>query len=219
MLSWGKIALWCLLVAGVWGQLENTNEARLKVAILACRAALLHWYAEQQSHGIIHTRIDFITSKMIGSVQDPCLKLKAMEAYGFLQFLLHCLAKYSTLVPKASVLMAAGQAIHSMVQVMKQSPASLPMQTQQELLDLWKRHMSLMTEFDIFTPKHHLMFHMILRASVLGNPWMYNTFLDESLNKQLKAVCRLCHQVTFESIAILKITEVLKRQAAKRGLV
>jgi hypothetical protein len=84
-----------------------------------------------------------------------------------------------------------------------------------ESLDLWKRHMSLMMAFGVFVPKHHLMFHLLLRAVYHGNPWQANTFYDESLNKQLKGVARLCHQCTFECTAIIKVTETLKRR--KRG--
>ena len=64
----------------------------------------------------------------------------------------------------------------------------------------------------------HIMFHLILRACFLGNPWAYHTFWDESLNKQLKQVCRLCHQANFDAVAIIKGTEVLKRVASKRPL-
>ena len=85
------------------------------------------------------------------------------------------------------------------------------------MLDLWKKHMAIMREFTEFVPKHHLMYHAILRADVHGNPWLGNTFLDESLNKELKACCRLCHQATFECTVLVKISEVLKRIRMKRG--
>ena len=62
------------------------------------------------------------------------------------------------------------------------------------------------------------MFHLILRACFLGNPWAYHTFWDESLNKQLKQVCRLCHQANFDAVAIIKGTEVLKRVVSKRPI-
>jgi hypothetical protein len=74
----------------------------------------------------------------------------------------------------------------------------------------------------VYTKKNfnaiHIMFHLILRACFLGNPWAYHTFWDESLNKQLKQVCRLCHQANFDAVAIIKGTEVLKRVASKRPI-
>ena len=86
---------------------------------------------------------------------------------------------------------------------------SFPRKRKKVMLDMWKRHIILMREHESFTPKHHLMFHCCLRSIWLGNPWTYHTFLDESLNKQLKAVCRLCHQSTFESTAMIKLNKVL----------
>jgi hypothetical protein len=86
-----------------------------------------------------------------------------------------------------------------------------------ELLDKWKRHLSLIRDLGVFTPKHHLMLHMILRAPFFGNPWSHHTFLDESLNKQLKAVCRLCHQLTFDSTVLIKMCHTMLRHA-KRAL-
>ena len=88
----------------------------------------------------------------------------------------------------------------------------------QELLNTWKKHMAIMQPFgeEYFTPKHHLMFHLILRTSYHGNPWDYHTFWDESLNKELKQVCRLCHQANFESVGLIKMSETLIRMQKKR---
>ena len=132
MLSWGKVAVWAMLTAGVWGQLESSVEQQLKVALLALRAFLIKWYADQQADGLLHTRINYITLKMVGSANDPCLKLKAMEAYGFLQFLCHCLSQYHHVVDRAPVLLAAGTSIHDLVQLMKTSPANPSLRVRQE---------------------------------------------------------------------------------------
>ena len=64
-------------------------------------------------------------------------------------------------------------------------------------------------------PKDHLMAHLTHRAVALGNPWRYTTFLDESLNKELKRVLRLCHQATFESTAFVKAEAHLSTLAAR----
>ena len=46
VLAWGKVAVWKLLLHGVWGRLEANSEARLKVATVTLRAALIHWYGQ-----------------------------------------------------------------------------------------------------------------------------------------------------------------------------
>ena len=76
--------------------------------------------------------------------------------------------------------------------------------------------MSLMAPYDIFIPKHHLMFHLVLRSGEMGNPWFYHTFLDEAMNKTLKAVSRNCHQLTFESSAIIKFMRYSEQHGMKR---
>ena len=64
-------------------------------------------------------------------------------------------------------------------------------------------------------PEDHLMVHPTHRAVALGNPWRYTTFLDESLNKELKRVLRLCHQATFESTAFVKAEAHVSSLAAR----
>ena len=79
------------------------------------------------------------------------------------------------------------------------------------MVDAWTRHMVIIREFDLFIPKHHLMVHVNDRAPFHGNPWKYTTFLDESLNKDLKKCLRLCHQANFEAMAFTKVEAVMLR--------
>jgi hypothetical protein len=73
------------------------------------------------------------------------------------------------------------------------------------------RHMVLIEGLELWTPKHHLMSHINQRAGFHGNPWRYTTFLDESLNKDLKQCLRLCHPCNFEAMAFVKVEAVLAR--------
>jgi hypothetical protein len=124
ILIWGGIALWRLLRSGVWGAFETTDEEQLKVAILSLRAELLAWYAAQQRLGIYHTQLASITKKMIGTSAGEHLKLKAMEAYGFLQFLLYALDRYKNRchVPN---LLEAGFCLQRLVEHLKASPCNM----------------------------------------------------------------------------------------------
>jgi hypothetical protein len=71
-------------------------------------------------------------------------------------------------------------------------------------------HMRLMESFDVNVPKHHVVFHALLDTEIKGNPATYASWLDESLNKTLKAICRNASQITFEYIILAKMEEVLK---------
>lgn len=213
--SWGKLALWKLLTSGIWGSLESDSEGRLRVSIMTMRASLVSWYSAEARAGKVHTRIDFMTPKMIGTVQNPHLKLKAMEGYGFAQFLVYCLETYP--VEGAQDLLLAGKVMIELIEVMKKAPMRLTMQIIQHMLNLWKQHMAILSNLeDSMQPKHHLTCHMIMRAVQHGNPWKDATFFDESLNKELKQCCRHAHQCNFETTVIPKMEEVLKRLLRKR---
>ena len=86
----------------------------------------------------------------------------------------------------------------------------------QDLMDTLKRHVILIRELSgTLLPKHHLMIHLTFSSDWHGNPVCYATWLDESLNKQLKMVLRNCHQSCFETTAFAKMQDVLSR-ASKR---
>jgi hypothetical protein len=76
--------------------------------------------------------------------------------------------------------------------------------------------MVLVKGLDIDVPKSHLMIHVAHRARYQGNPWLHATWVDEGLNRKLKALLRLCHHMTFEAQAFSKADEVLRRDALKR---
>ena len=103
-----------------------------------------------------------------------------------------------------------------MIRMMKEAPVQVDRKIQQTLLDMWKRFMRVTEQLDIYIPKSHLMYHLIIRLYLMGNPMSYTTFLDESLNKTLKKVCRLCHQMTFDTMCVIKMHQVLQRTGRAR---
>jgi hypothetical protein len=82
-------------------------------------------------------------------------------------------------------------------------------------VEIWNKFARASRVLDISLPKTHLMFHVNYRSVLQGNPWYHTTFLDESLNKTLKKVLRLCHQTAFEQMAFAKLAEVLRRSAKR----
>ena len=72
------------------------------------------------------------------------------------------------------------------------------------------------TSFESFIPKHHVLWHLLDRMSFQGNPNIYSNWIDEDLNKTLKACCKNVSQATFEASALLKMREILVR--SKRPL-
>ena len=66
-----------------------------------------------------------------------------------------------------------------------------------------------MEEDEVYTPKNHLMLHLLRGLRYYGNPNVYSTWFDESLNKTLKARCRETSQATFEASVLYRMRELL----------
>ncbi len=79
-------------------------------------------------------------------------------------------------------------------------------------------HMALIKDFDAMTPKHQQMVHPLIESLRLGNPRFYATWLDESLNKDLKASCRFASQTTFDVVVLPRMIEVLREIRGKKRL-
>ena len=77
-------------------------------------------------------------------------------------------------------------------------------------------HLALMEAENAYTPKHHIMVHLLFMSWFFGNPKSYSAWLSEAKNKTLKLACRETSQATFESSVLLRMRELLavkKRRA------
>ena len=72
------------------------------------------------------------------------------------------------------------------------SPVALTPLTVQRLMDVYRRHMALMTSVGLFVPKHHLMLHFTHRASFFGNPSWYATATNASSRSVLSRSLEAC---------------------------
>ena len=142
-----------------------------------------------------------------------------METYGFLQFMLAMLAKYRERIGAelTELLIESGVCLLEYVRLVRSYKVKLPPKALQRMTDLWCRYMALTADLGLETPKAHLMFHVNNRAEFQGNPWAYNCFLDQGLNKVLKKRLRNCHQANFEWLALHKAQAVLKKWSQERA--
>jgi hypothetical protein len=76
--------------------------------------------------------------------------------------------------------------------------------------------MALMAEDEVYVPKHHIVFHLIDKIAYQGNPRLYATWLDEALNKTLKACCRQISQATFEGSVLFHMRRLTSKDWRKR---
>ena len=79
------------------------------------------------------------------------------------------------------------------------------------VLAAYVEHVALVAPFDVYTPKHHLLFHLVHGSSFHGNPRAYANWEDESLNRLLKATCRDVSQMSFDASVLARVRELLRR--------
>ena len=219
MLTWTSCVFWAFLDANIWGQ-NSPSEFEGKVVTLGVlKTELFNFYSRYDSAhpSAKATRLSELTPKMVGLISgNRRLKFKAMETFFLLQFWLFFMPLHLGTIADGEALLAAGQIMNKFVSKLKSWPVRLTFAWIGELLDLWKRFCSVAEDLELFTPKVHLMYHLILRSAEHGNPWRYHTFLDEGLNRVLKRTLRLCHQCAFESLALIKINDLLRRHGGQR---
>ena len=71
-------------------------------------------------------------------------------------------------------------------------------------MDLYTTHVAAMVPFGVFLPKHHVVFHLLDDMTWFGNTVAYANWQDEALNRNLKALCKSCSQLSFEPTLLLR---------------
>ena len=77
-------------------------------------------------------------------------------------------------------------------------------------MKLYCRHVACMAPFDTYTPKYHIMFHLVKNIEWHGNPNAYATWLDESLSRVLKAACKNASTANFGQTDSVKMRDLLR---------
>lgn len=210
-----RVCIWFILQSGIFGSIGTADE-NLITACMAMQSSLMSWYkmrhAENPQENL--TRISSLKPKMIGSRTAPVLKTKAAETWGLLLFMVHVLDLYGQrLGSDCRRLLTAGRDLETIVRIFKGHGWTIPARRLDDAMAAYRRHLTLMSPFGVFTPKHHLTMHMLKKASFLGNPTVYATWKDESLNKLLKTACRNAASCTLERMVLLRMRDLLKVDA------
>ena len=211
---WAKTTLWAVLLSGIYGQ-RGTAEEQMIVALMALRSALMAWYKtrHQEYPNERLTRLNDLTPKMVGAPAAQCLKTKGAETYGLMKFLLSLLRMYTFRIgPDWQRLLQAGEALDDIIGTWQHRRDSwtIPEAERTKCMDLYVKHVALMAPFACYTPKHHIVLHLLFNVKRQGNPMVYATWLDESLNKLLKASCKNASATTFYPVVLLKMRELLR---------
>ena len=139
------------------------------------------------------------------------LGTKAAETFGVLTFLVHVAHDRQHMLPDAcKQLKEAGESMLSMLRVFDNGRNTLSDAEQDMAWQHYTRFLSLTSGHELPLPKRHVGLHLLKEIQWFGNPVLYMTWLDESLNKDLKGSCRMVSQATFEKTVLTNFNELLK---------
>ena len=201
--QWILRALWCLLVADVFGCGATQHKEIIRLGLLSFKAALFKWYAveEKRYPSKKLSRIANLTPSMIGSEGGSYLRTKAGENSALLRFVLRCVREHGVRLREVDVdaLVGSGEALVAYMDILGGHGRVIPGVVQEELMGLCMVHCDAALAAGVhMIPKHHLWIHMTRRICSKGNPRFYSTFLDESLNAVLSDIAASNHRRTFE---------------------
>ena len=211
---------WFLIQSGLWGPPGGTEEERLERAREALVIRLFQWYrARHQLHPEERlTRVNAITSKMLGSMSAKELKTKGAESWGVLLFTLDMLATNEHRLGDASVqLVKAGRCLEELVTIWQASGIAVSEDVIDRCWALWEQFLDHTHDMELLQrPKRHVVSHLISRLADHGNPRLAANWFDEALNKLLKAACRQVSQTTFEASLTHRMRPMLGQRKRQR---
>ena len=187
----------------------------IQVNLLSMRHELYHWYKMRHAADPLErlTRISDFGPRVVGSTPDSALKTKGAETWGLLLFLVDRLSGRD-LPDGAADLLTGARALVRMMLIWKKGGRTLQTSEVQESFDCYNEFLAKTRDFDdLDLPKKHMLLHMLERLTDVGNPTFYSNWLNESLNKLLKACCRQVSQHTFESGILIRMRALLRKRA------
>ena len=137
----------------------------------------------------------------LSMVAGKYLKAKAAETHGLLGFVVNRIEMHKVVLEATEhantfgLLLQAGQSALDFDAVMASHPRAIDETVCGQLFQHYDKFICLCKEAGMhLMPKSHMMYHLLQRAIRKGNPRMYSTYIDESLNGQIARICRFVHR-------------------------
>jgi hypothetical protein len=159
--------VWELLLANAWG-MSGTAVNKFELGLVAMKAELWAWYSTESAQGRDWTRIQGLTTGMLGATEDRGLKLHGSETNGFLVFSSTLLEKYGfTLGVRAQHHDRALKGLVGIYKMIKAHPAGNLADDDIEQCCSWVlEHMQSLRALGVATkPKHHMLLEFGARCS------------------------------------------------------
>ena len=154
-------------------------------------------------------------------LSDKYLKAKAAETHGLLGFVVEMLRKHENSLTNTNpangqpslffdLLMRAGKAALDFDAELSSHNRAVDATSCEKLFQHYDRFITLCARAQLpLLPKAHLMYHLLQRALVRGNPRLYSTYVDESYNGAIAQVCRSCHRRGW-AVAVYRKLEMMQ---------
>ena len=215
---WLARCLWLFISTDAYSTGAAYSVDRISATLNSLMSELKDWYpAYEQSRPLTPqgsrkpvTRVTRITMSMLGTEAAPVVKLKGAETRHFIPFVLREVQRLrEKMVGHVDIdaLIIAGEALLEYTEILATQPRRIPRDVCTHLEALCKQHLDSCSACGIaFKPKHHLYWHLTVRIRHQGNPRMYSTYLDESLNRFIANTAGSCHRMTFERRLFAKVS-------------
>lgn len=204
---WIGRVLWVFFEADVFRTQHTGMEDCIKATLAEFCARLKDWYPRYkrklgESAGRAVTQVRTIKPSMVGTEESQTVKLKAAETRHLLPFTLLLVREHRQAVSEhvnVNALIGSGEALLEYTMILAREPRRVSDSAQRDLIRHCHKHIHLAMDAGILLrPKHHLFRHLSSRIQDLGNPRMYSTYFDESVNRALAEIAASCHRMTFE---------------------
>ena len=193
--------LWLCIEKNAFAVAAASLEDRRNATVLIIREDLTRFYQHFLAvKGKQLTQISELTPKMLGKRRAQKLKFKETETWGFLLWVQNVQSRIAGCLGEAvPTVKLATDSLVAWMDTINEAGRLVSDSAQAKLCDCVRQHMAALRELEFAViPKHHLWVHLTVGVRKLGNPRFYWTFLDESLNGNIKKIARRCHQATFE---------------------
>ena len=214
-------AIWSLIEANAWDVTPQAPTVQDQLSVGRCRVELLDWYKRKRRDdpNIRLYELSDLTANMLGTRNDRQLATKAAETGSLLGFCHETCATYiAKLGERGPFLTSLGAVLQKMFDIMRTNPRVLGPSTAQEFVDCIKRAYVLAPEAGVsFIPKFHLMLHLGHLCEEMGNPYYFQTFLDEGYNGRLCKLAATCHRMTFYKRVLAGFRLAHERDAPRRA--
>ena len=203
---WSGYVLWHIMDSNVFEIPGNTPLDLLRhLNVLRLRVELWQFYSlhrkknrksQKQLNEIFN-----LTTKMAGKRRHPELKAKAAECSSMLPFLTDFMRRFRDRFDKRDVvdlLLESGDAAMRFDELLRTSGRTPTHDERRQIFEAYHTHARAYFEAGGRpTPKHHMMYHMVVSIPRTGNPLYTSTYRDETLNHVLGQIARSAHRSQF----------------------